>query len=202
MDDTRMITHDGPDRAVRRGFFSLRTKLVLFISLIIITVCSGLSWYFIQQQAETMSTALHETGTMLVKNLAHNSRYAAIIEDRIVLEEYIAGVMEGEEVVYAVITAANGSVLASATKGQLSARNGIARTSEKALYPNRTLTQAPSRDLIITPFTANAGVHPETVYDFAMPILRRAAPQSPVTPLPFSLEQLEGRLKREVEAGP
>jgi signal transduction histidine kinase len=202
MDDTRMITHDGPDRAVRRGFFSLRTKLVLFISLIIIAVCSGLSWYFIQQQAETMSTALRETGTMLVKNLAHNSRYAAIIEDRIVLEEYIAGVMEGEEVVYAVITAANGSVLASATKGQLSARNGIARTSEKALYPNRTLTQAPSRDLIITPFTANAGVHPETVYDFAMPILRRAAPQSPVTPLPFSLEQLEGRLKREVEAGP
>src|SRR5687768_15520830 len=97
MDDTPMITHDGPDRGLRRGFFSLRTKLVLFISLIIIAVCSGLSWYFIHQQAETMTRALLETGTILVKNLAHNSRYAAIIEDRVVLEEYIAGVLEGEE---------------------------------------------------------------------------------------------------------
>src|SRR3982751_4474903 len=110
MDDTHTIAHDRPDHGARRRVFSLRTKLVLFISLIIIAVCSGLSWYFIQQQAETMSKALLDTGTILVKNLAHNSRYAAITEDRVVLEEYIAGVLEGEEVVYAVITSANGSV--------------------------------------------------------------------------------------------
>ena len=58
MDDTRMITHEGPGSQWRRGFLSLRTKLVLFISLIIIGVCSGLSWYFIHLQAETMTTSL------------------------------------------------------------------------------------------------------------------------------------------------
>ena len=205
MDDTPMITHDGPDRGLRRGFFSLRTKLVLFISLIIIAVCSGLSWYFIHQQAETMTKALLETGTILVKNLAHNSRYAAIIEDRVVLEEYIAGVLEGEEVVYAVITAANGSVLAGATKGRLSARNGMARLSEDALYPNRTVMQqlldSPAPDVTITPFVVDGGARAETVYDFAMPILRRPASQSPAVPLPFSLEQLEGQSNKPVEAG-
>lgn len=205
MDDTGMTAHNGPNLRPLTGFLSLRTKLVLFISLIIIAVCSGLSWYFIHQQAETMSRALLETGTILVRNLAHNSRYAAIIEDRVVLEEYIAGVLESEEVVYAVITAANGSVLASATKGQLSARNGTARISENALYPNRTLTQmlfdSPALDLIITPFAVDGGTWAETVYDFALPILRRQAPQSPVVPLPFSLEQLEGRLNKQVDTG-
>ena len=201
MDDTRMITHEGPGSQWRRGFLSLRTKLVLFISLIIIGVCSGLSWYFIHLQAETMTRTLTETGTILVKNLAHNSRYAAIIEDRVVLEEYIAGVLESEEVVYAVITAANGSVLASATKGRLSGRNGITRVSEDSLYPSRALTErlfdsttpAPA----MTPFVEESRA--ETIYDFGMPILRRPSPQSPAVPLPFSLEQLETRTKKEVQ---
>jgi len=45
MDDTGMTAHNGPNLRPLTGFFSLRTKLVLFISLIIIAVCSGLSWY-------------------------------------------------------------------------------------------------------------------------------------------------------------
>nr|MBA2253299.1 hypothetical protein [Nitrospirales bacterium] len=178
MNDT-VISHGGPMRGVRKGFLSLRTKLVLFISLIIIGVCSGLSWYFIHQQADTMTQSLLETGTILVKNLAHNSRYAAIIEDRVVLEEYIAGVLEGEEVVYAVITAANGSVLASATKGRLSARS-ITRVSKNSLYPSRTLTDrlfhSAALDPMIEPFVEEGGA--EIIYDFGMPILRRPTPQS------------------------
>ena len=198
MDDTGMTAHNGLNVRPMTGFFSLRTKLVLFISLIIIAVCSGLSWYFIHQQAETMTRALIETGMILVKNLAHNSRYAAIIEDRIVLDEYIAGVLEGEAVVYAVISAADGSVLSRATKGRLSERKGIARSPKEPLYPSHTLTQmlfdSTSRDPMITPFTVDGGERAETVYDVAMPILRRPSSEEPAVPLPFSLEQqLEGR---------
>ncbi|MDQ6733632.1 MAG: cell wall metabolism sensor histidine kinase WalK, partial [Nitrospirota bacterium] len=167
---------------------------------------SGLSWYFIHQQAETMTRALIETGMILVKNLAHNSRYAAIIEDRIVLEEYIAGVLEGEAVVYAVISAADGSVLTQATKGRLSERKGIARSPKEPLYPSPTLTQmlfdSTSRDLMITPFTVESGERAETVYDVAMPILRRPSSQEPAVPLPFPLEQLEGRSNRKMDSGP
>ncbi|WP_447984581.1 ATP-binding protein [Nitrospira sp. Nam74] len=205
MNDIGMITHDEGGLGLRRGLFSLRTKLVLFISLIIIAVCSGLSWYFIHQQADTMTSALIETGTILVKNLAHNSRYAAIVEDRVVLEEYIAGVLEGEEVIYAVITAANGSVLAAGTKGRLSARNGMVRSSEQPLYPSHTLSQtrfdAGAPETMITPFVVEDGARAETVYDFAMPILRRPSPQTPAVPLPFSLEQLEGQSNKPLETG-
>ena len=204
MDDIGKTAHNEPTLRPLTGFFSLRTKLVLFISLIIIAVCSGLSWYFVHQQAETMTRALLETGTILVKNLAHNSRYAAIIEDRVVLEEYIAGVLEGEAVVYAVISAPDGSVLAQATKGRLVERNGVARSPKEPLYPSRTLTRtlfdSLSLDLMITPFTVDGG-ESEMVYDVAMPILRRPSSQEPVVPLPFSLEQLEGQSARKMDSG-
>ena len=201
-----MTAHNGLSVRPLTGFFSLRTKLVLFISLIIIAVCSGLSWYFIHQQAETMTRALLDTGMILVKNLAHNSRYATIIEDRVALEEYIAGVLEGEAVVYAVISAPDGSVLAQATKGRLSERTGVARSQSEALYPGHTLTQrlfdSTSLDLMIAPFTVHGGGRGETIYDVAMPILKRPSSQEPAVPLPFSLEQLESRSSRKLDGRP
>src|SRR5713101_7368053 len=106
-------------RAMRR-FISLRTKLTGFVSLIIIAVCSGLGWYFIQQRAEMMHSSLINTGTILAKNLAYNSRYLLFIEDLEGLGKLIDGVMEVEEVGYVVITGPEGKVLAAKRKGNLS----------------------------------------------------------------------------------
>ncbi|WP_447977920.1 ATP-binding protein [Candidatus Nitrospira bockiana] len=189
------------------GFISLRTKLVLFISLIVVFVCSGLSWYFIRQQEEMMRTALIETGSILVRNLAHNSRYAVITEDRVDLEQYIDGVMADEEVVYAVITGADGQVLARATRGVVADDRPLVRANETALYPAPALAEAAfkagSAEPIITPFVAVGGERTETVYDFAVPILRRTAQTAPAMPLPFSLEQLERTPRGELkESGP
>jgi len=203
--DMRMTDHDPSMRGSPRRLLSLRFKLVLFISLIIIIACSGLSWYFIHQQAQTMTKALVETGTILIKNLAHNSRYAAITEDRLELEQYIDGVMEGEEVVYVVMTGANGRVLARSTKGRMKDREGRTRSAEALLYPNesvaRDLFHAPTLNLIMTPFVEHGPVRDETVYDFAMPILRRTSPNGPAVPLPFSLEQLESRTTQKTPEG-
>ena len=65
-----------------RRFFSLRTKFVLFISLIIVAVCSTLSWYFIEKRREFMTDSLTNTGRILAENLAYNSRNAVILEDQ------------------------------------------------------------------------------------------------------------------------
>ncbi|MBH0188896.1 MAG: hypothetical protein HP493_08650, partial [Nitrospira sp.] len=83
-------------------FISLRTKFVLFVSLVIIAVCSGLSWYFIAQQSDSMTRSLIGTGSILVKNLAYNARYGLVAKDRELLEQLINGVMEVEESVYVV----------------------------------------------------------------------------------------------------
>jgi len=162
------------------GFMSLRTKFVLFISLIIIATCSGLSWYFIQRQAESMRRALLDTGTILVRNLAHNSRYAAITEDKPALDQLIDGVMDDEQVVYAVIIGQNGEVLASHTKGTLTGEKGLARTRELELYPDPGLAKArlaaESAEPFISEFRVGSGNPLEVVYDLAVPILRRSQP--------------------------
>src|SRR5207253_10871374 len=88
----------------RRRFISLRTKLTGFVSLIIIAVCSGLGWFFIQQRAEVINSSLVNTGTILAKNLAYNSRHLLFIDDLKGLGKLIESVMEVEEVVYIVVT--------------------------------------------------------------------------------------------------
>ena len=67
-------------------FFSLRTKFVIFLSLIIIATCSGLSRYFIQNKTDSMTQQLINLGSILVRNLAHNSRYAVFTEDKVLLQ--------------------------------------------------------------------------------------------------------------------
>ena len=69
----------GPGR-----FISLRTKFVVFFSLIIILTCSGMSWYFIHSKRIAMTERVQDLGTILVKNLAHNVRYGIIIQERVI----------------------------------------------------------------------------------------------------------------------
>src|SRR5881275_2103358 len=108
-----------------RRFFSLRTKFVLFISLIIVGVCSNLSWYFIEQRREFMTDSLTNTGRILAENLAYNSRNAVILEDQISLGPLIDGVLEVEEVAYVVVTGAEGKVLAVRSKGALTGEKDL-----------------------------------------------------------------------------
>ncbi len=153
-------------RATRR-FISLRTKLTGFVSLIIVVVCSGLGWYFIQQRAEMMDSALHKTGTILAKNLAYNSRHLLFIEDLEGLGKLIDGVMDVEEVAYVVITGPGGKRLAARSKG--------------TLYPDPAFAKAVFESSSKEPRIAG-----EALYDFAVPVLRRGLPL-PLIP-PFTLE--------------
>lgn len=176
-------------------FISLRTKFVVFFSLIIILTCSGMSWFFIHTKRLAMTERVQDLGTILVKNLAHNVRYGIIIEERVILEQFIDGVMGVDEVVYAIITGADGQVLAAKSKGKLSSPLGSLRSAEHPFYPRpdiaELLIKTPGSDPTVTrlrlsgagtipiseqdsalPFTTS-GAQEETFYDFAIPVLRR-----------------------------
>ena len=212
--------------APRQGsprFISLRTKFIVFISLIIVGVCSSLSWYFIEQRRELMTTSLTNTGMILTENLAYNSRNSVFLEDQVSLSRLIEGVMEVDEVVYVVVTGPEGKVLAAESKGSLSGDKAMARSSSISLYPHRALAkkvlESVSNEPVITPFTSVAGrtkeVHPyrgrggsvtihvqsdaEMIYDFAVPIMRRKTPGlSPIAP--FDLESTEREKLQSVTA--
>src|SRR5438874_11753287 len=96
-----------------RRFFSLRTGFVLFISLIIVAVCSTLSWYFIEQRREFMTDSQTNTGRILADILAYNSRNAVFLEVQISLGQLIDGVLAVDEVVYVIVAGPEGKILAA-----------------------------------------------------------------------------------------
>jgi len=183
-------------RAGLGRFISLRTKFVVFFSLIIILTCSGMSWYFVHSKRIAMTERVQDLGTILVKNLAHNVRYGIIIEERVILEQFIDGVMGVDEVVYAIITGTDGQILAAKSKGKLDSPLGTMRSTGEPFYPRpdiaESLIQSPGTEPTITrlrlsgagsiripdknvtlPFTTS-GLGEETFYDFAIPVLKRS----------------------------
>ncbi|TKB87013.1 MAG: hypothetical protein E8D43_10015 [Nitrospira sp.] len=181
----------GPGR-----FISLRTKFVVFFSLIIILTCSGMSWYFIHSKRIAMTERVQDLGTILVKNLAHNVRYGIIIQERVILEQFIDGVMGVDEVVYALITGADGQILAAKSKGKLDSPLGTVRSAERPFYPRPDIADAvikhsgteptitrlrlsgadtiPLREKDSTLPISTSGIHEETFYDFAIPVMKRS----------------------------
>ncbi|MEP7152157.1 MAG: ATP-binding protein [Nitrospira sp.] len=177
-------------------FISLRTKFVVFFSLILILTCSGMSWYFVYSKRLAMTERVRDLGAILVKNLAHNVRYGIIIEERVILEQFIDGVMGVDEVVYAIITGADGQVLAAKSKGKLANSLGSLRSAEQPFYPRPdiaelVLKRPPAQPTItrlrlsgsgtipiteqdsMLPFSTS-GIREEAFYDFAIPVLKRA----------------------------
>ena len=168
---------------------------MVFFSLIIILTCSGMSWYFIYTKRLAMTERVRDLGAVLVKNLAHNVRYGIIIEERVILEQFIDGVMGVDEVVYAMITGGDGQVLAAKSKGKLINPLVTVRSTEQPFYPRPDIAELvvkrPPTEPIITrlrlsgsgtiPITeqdsalsfSTAGIREETFYDFAIPVLKR-----------------------------
>ncbi len=189
-------------------FISLRTKFVLFIGLIIVAVCSSLSWYFIEQRRALMTESLTNTGRILAENLAYNSRNAIFLEDQITLGRLIDGVLEVEDVVYVVMTGPEGKLLAARSKGALLGEKELARSPTIAVHPDPSvagsLLKSVSREKVITPFITAGGATREShmnrgkggtvtipvttggaelIYDFAIPIMRRPVSLPLVPPL-------------------
>ena len=173
-----------------RLFMSLRTKFVLFISLIIITTCSSLSWYFIRSHTDSMTSQVFGRGSILVKNLAYNSRFGVFTEDQVILNQYIEGVMEVEEVVYVVITGPEGKVLAAKSKGTLIDRKRLTRTPATSLYPDpasaKAVFDSVASEPIVRQFTTTNG---ERLYDFAVPVRRRSSEEPILEPLSLKSQE-------------
>jgi two-component system, sensor histidine kinase and response regulator len=182
------------------GFLSLRTKLVLFFSFILIIACSTLSWYYILERREAMTKNLQQLGTILLTSVVNNAgfRYAGLVaEDRITLQQFIDSLVAVQEVVYVVITRPDGTVLAQYTKGARQSSSSLMRSVGHPLYPDsqivKQLLTLSSTAPQITPLPISNTLKDrfawkEQVYDFAMSVLRT---ESGSSSLPSNFLQLE-----------
>ncbi|HEU5406268.1 MAG TPA: ATP-binding protein [Nitrospira sp.] len=207
--------HDPASGAAGR-FFGLRMKFVLFFSLILIMTCSSLSWYFVEKRRQAMTDNLEELGTILLTTTMRNDHFriaGVVLEDSATLDQFVQGLMTIDHVVYVVIAASDGRTLARQTKRMQRPSNGSPRSPEQPIYPNdrisKTLLQAPLTVPLFTRFVLSAEqtlvpqdessdwlvpflVRKETLYDFAMPILRTPPAEIPLSRLSTELGEAVG----------
>ncbi len=183
-------------------FLGLRTKFVLFFSLILVIACSTLSWYYVDERREAMTNNLQQLGTVLLTSVVYNEhfQYAGLVaEDRVTLQQFIEGLVAVQDVVYVVITRSDGSVLAQQTKGSRQSSASLVRSVDYPLYPDsqiaKQLFQSPNTTPLMTRLSlstkiGNRFAWEEIVYDFAMPVLRTAKGDTSLPP--FSIQMDEG----------
>src|SRR5262245_36339002 len=95
---------------------SLKVKALVFISLMILAVGASLSWYFLRQAQGVLTDELQRRALSLTKNLAHASQYGVLTRDEVILRQLVEGILQEDSVLMALITDAQGTVLAQVAK--------------------------------------------------------------------------------------
>jgi signal transduction histidine kinase len=81
----------------------LKTKFVLTISFLILATSVILSGFLIKRQSLLIQRELEKRGESMVRNLAHNSEYGVLVENKSLLLNLMEGLHQEEEVVYILI---------------------------------------------------------------------------------------------------
>ncbi len=197
-------------------FVGLRIKFVVFFSLILIMTCSSLSWYFIETRRKAMTDNLEELGSILLTNTVRNEHFriaGVVLEDRTTLGQFMQSLMAIDHVVYVIITASDGRILDRQSKRLRRSSNGSSPPSEQPLYPDdrisQSLLQAPLTAPLMTRLVQSSEqtlvpqddssdwllsffVRKETLFDFAIPILREFSATPPIPQLSIELEEKTG----------
>jgi len=94
----------------------LKTKFVLTISFLILVTSVILSVFLIERQSLLIQRELEKRGESMVRNLAHNSEYGVLVENKYLLFNLMEGLYQEEEVVYIIIQDRKGNILAEWTR--------------------------------------------------------------------------------------
>lgn len=216
MRNTTLQERPNPESRPTSQFFGLRMKFVVLFSLILIMTCSSLSWYFIETRRQAMTDNLQELGTILLTNTVRNEHFrvaGVVLEDRVTLEQFIQSLMTIDHVVYVVIAASDGRILDQQSKRIRRSPNGFSPAMEQPRYLNDRISQSLLQAPLTTPLITRVVLSPdetlvaqdessdwllpfligkETLFDFAMPILRESQ-SAPFRPqLSIELEEKTG----------
>ena len=155
---------------------SLQVKAITFISLLILAVGASLSWYFLRQTEEVFTDELQKRALSLARNLAYNSKYGILTEDREILAELIWGILQEDSVLFVLIANAQGEALAHAFKEGR-------ETSAAAPQVDLALRHAAA----LTPLISEPSIHYHVIDDWG--VYHVAAPVETVETTPSKSTQ-------------
>lgn len=213
MSSTTFQEGRNPEPRPTGRFVGLRMKFVVLFSLILIMTCSSLSWYFIEARRKAMTDHLEELGSILLTSTVRNDHFriaGVVLEDRATLEQFIQSLLAINHVVYVMIAASDGRILDRQSKRMRRTASGSHPTMEQPLYPDdqisESLLQAPltaplmtklefsSKHTLVAQDPSSDWLLPfllrqETLYDFALPVLRDSSVENALPQLSVELEE-------------
>jgi signal transduction histidine kinase/HAMP domain-containing protein len=108
----RSLFAKGRSEFGRKFPFGLKARFVLIISSLILFTSVILSGFLIKKQSQLIHKELDKRGESLVKNLAYDSEYGVLVENKDLLLNLIKGLARQEDVAYITIQDRNGKILA------------------------------------------------------------------------------------------
>ncbi len=193
--------------------FGLRLKFGILFSLILVMTCSSLSWYFLETRRQAMTDNLEELGTILLTNTVRNDHFriaGVVLEDSMTLNQFVRSLMAIDHVAYVVITASDGRILDRQSKRIRGSPSAPPPSTESALYPedriSESLLNAPRTVPLVTRLVLSTEgtlvpldevsdwpltflLRKETLFDFAMPVLRKSSTETSPPSLSVDLEE-------------
>jgi PAS domain S-box-containing protein len=167
--------------------FSLKLKLILYMSLMIVAISGVFTWFFLNQMKQELKEELEKRGLSEAINLGFDSKYGVLTEDSEILNQLIEGRINKPDIIYVIILDNDGKVLASSNKDQVG--NFLDdEMSKKALTDKKPFFQLCSDVMLPV-----SGVTSKTFYDISAPVLSSKIKQTefPDEDLDFLSEALE-----------
>ncbi|MBI4752900.1 HAMP domain-containing protein, partial [Candidatus Desantisbacteria bacterium] len=98
---------------------TIGVKLILSVSLLVISLAVVLSSFFVCKQKAIIENELRNRGISLAENLAYNSEYGLLLENKEMLYKLIAGVIKNDDIAFVVVCDQNGKIIASIANSTL-----------------------------------------------------------------------------------
>ena len=137
---------------------SLNQIFTISLALLMLSVISGLSWFFYQQEKSMLLGELQRHGLALAENLAYNAEYSLLFRDIEVLEKLVDGMAQDRDVLFALLVDTENEIVV-----------------EKALSPypahRKNVQERVEEILTFTPNVPFTEHHSDDVYYIFIPIL-------------------------------
>ncbi|MFQ5779425.1 MAG: ATP-binding protein [Nitrospiria bacterium] len=144
--------------------YSLKLKLVIFLSLTIVVICMVLGFTFFVQTRKGLLENFTKRGFILAENIAYNSRYGVFAEDLVILQDLIQGALQVEDVIYVVISNPEGEILVQ--KSKLRPDRFDERATDFPQIRKKVLT---GRETSVASFLSSDG---KRFYDISAPVTK------------------------------
>ncbi len=136
----------------------LKTKFVLTISFLIVVTSAILSVFLIEKQSLLIQRELEKRGELMARNLAHNSEYGVLVENKQLLFNLMKALFQEKEVIYIIIRDRKGNLLADWDRS----KEYHQIHSQRLSMDEHISIEEPSKEYFVA--------HGKEFYDFSCPI--------------------------------